>query len=480
MTIPFFVVDRSMSLKILEYCQISNQTGVYGVMTLANTTNNFKKKFRNFNSGNLIKMIDSGVFSKEGCGMDYRDLFRTYEYMNGHYGVIKDVLKNKLETIRSASQAMEEYNLKKYKFKLVGVAQGKNINDYIECYSSLKEMGYSFIAIGGLLKKNIKSARWVHVRDENFLENVVNRIRAEYPNDWLFLLGCYHPKRQDLFQKYNIWGGDYKGWIFNYRTPEWEIDRINRDIINNNIQMGLISQLLEKRMEIQRLLHRKNHSIKKKKNLIARRKKIESQIKIELEKPNPIMDVELQQLKTYFLMDDERKRELRFKQIYQYLDRNIFLTNQDRHLLIGCSKKKKSFTEPTEAMELYDGPVFRLLRSLKKQNRLPSNIGILILSAKYGLINGTTLIKPYDQIINGEVSEEYMNSINTKFKFISENKNSNINEIELFVNLGNAYLKVIKPSLDSLTGSTNVIYAKGRIGVKLKQTKEWIIKSFCQ
>ncbi len=91
-------------------------------------------------------------------------------------------------------------------------------------------MGFKYIAVGGLLKKLENTARYTRVRDESFLFNVLKTIRDKYPDDWLFVLGCYHPKRHEMFNELNVFGGDYKGWIFNYeKKPNLNIEDAQKD-----------------------------------------------------------------------------------------------------------------------------------------------------------------------------------------------------------------------------------------------------------
>ena len=56
--IPFLVVDRPMSLKLLKYCELDKQEGVYGLMGHANTSKNFQDLFRKFKGNNIIKAAD--------------------------------------------------------------------------------------------------------------------------------------------------------------------------------------------------------------------------------------------------------------------------------------------------------------------------------------------------------------------------------------------------------------------------------------
>jgi len=165
---------------------------------------------------NTIKMCDSGIFQKEGCSFEYSKLFSIYENMKVTYGIIIDYLKQKDETLKSAKKALKEYKNGNYYFQLVGVSQGETLEEYVECYNKLKKMGYSHIAVGGLLKKRENSVRYVGVRSEQLLRDTLSRIRNENPKDWLFALGCYHPKRHGSFSKIGVFGSDYKGWIFNY------------------------------------------------------------------------------------------------------------------------------------------------------------------------------------------------------------------------------------------------------------------------
>ncbi len=243
--IPFFVADRLVSLRIIKSSGLHKYDVKVGIMGHANTSKHFQDLFQIYpctdnefcdiingscpynydlkkcSAGSLIRKrtiraCDSGVFTKNGCDRAYKDLFKIYQNMDADYGIVIDYLKDKKKTIKSASDALKEYKKKDYSFKLIGVAQGNTPEEYLECYNGLKKLGYKHIAIGGLLKKLENTARYTRVRDETFLYNVIKTIRDKYPDDWLFVLGCYHPKRHDKFNELNVFGGDYKGWIFNY------------------------------------------------------------------------------------------------------------------------------------------------------------------------------------------------------------------------------------------------------------------------
>src|SRR5205807_6709914 len=113
-------------------------------------------------------------------------------------------LKDTERTLESAHQAVEYYRRHDQPFRLVGVAQGNRLREYIECYSRLRKLGFGEIAVGGLLKKKENSKRFAYIRDESALYGVLRALRLKYPDDWLFALGAYHPKRHNRFEALNI------------------------------------------------------------------------------------------------------------------------------------------------------------------------------------------------------------------------------------------------------------------------------------
>lgn len=131
-----------------------------------------------------------------------------------------DVIKDSFATLESAKEAIRIYQSKQWKFKLIGVAQGNDPDEYIKCYSDLLSIGFEYIAVGGLLKRYRNTARYVKVNNEQLLVQVLHKIRKEFNPPWLFVLGCLHPKRVKLFCELGVWGSDSKGWIFNYEKKD--------------------------------------------------------------------------------------------------------------------------------------------------------------------------------------------------------------------------------------------------------------------
>lgn len=231
--IPFFVVDRPISLKIIEGVRVPRGKKI-GLMAHANTTENFRNAFGKYPRRQVVKMCDSAIFNIRGAKNGYDKLFELYEEMGTDYGVMLDVFRDRAKTLESARRALEQFDPARHHFKLVGVAQGKTVAQYLDCYRRLKDMGYEYVAVGGLLQKKEKTARYAYVRNENFMKEVLARIRKEFSPEWLFALGCLHPSRLELFEELEVWG-DYKGWIFEYEKRDESIGAMIEALTGNHL-----------------------------------------------------------------------------------------------------------------------------------------------------------------------------------------------------------------------------------------------------
>ncbi len=423
---PFFVVDRQASLRIISGI-IPPDGKRYGLMTHANTHKNFQELFKKYPcvnpeacavignkkcpyeqdlsrcelgkkiKKNLVTICDSGVFTKEGCMYSsYEKLFEIYESLGVDYGIIMDYLKDKERTLNSAKEAIRIYNRREWTFNLMGVAQGVTKEDYLECYLELKKMGYKYIGIGGLLKKKENSARYVHVRDESLLEDILSSIREIDQDGMIFALGCYSPKRQDIFIRHSVFGSDYKGWIFQY-------------------------------------------DVRSKKR------------------------------------GDKKAQTERFRQVREFINNKILSKSQEwlnknRLLIVSCSKAKRDVEGLIPAINLYDGPIYRLLRKRITDFTNENGLDIKILSAKYGLIDPLTPIRNYDQIMTKERAEQLKYSIYREFSQLLSKKEYD----EILINLGANYMLAFEQSLTVIPETTSINILKGPIGKRLQITKRWI------
>ncbi|HOW14045.1 DUF6884 domain-containing protein [Methanosarcina sp.] len=404
--IPHFVADRPMSLRILSGMNFETHPVKVGIMLQACTTNNFRKMAAEFPCGdknycgvvngkcpydgnitkckkglslreNVTTIADSGVFTKEGATLSYSELFQRYNQMKVKRGIMLDVLRDMDGTIESAELALEAYSLEEYRFKLIGVAQGKNPEEYLKCYNKLKDMGFEEIAIGGLLTKKENTVRFASSNKERISE-IVSKINLEWPDDRCFTLGVYNPKRHEFLEGLGVNAADYKGWIFQYKKRFQDplchhIDRINqtRFFIEKNI-LSLMSGNEISHTSI---------------NCDA------EQIKNQVSSLNKKIVVENNENK-------EKERAI------------------NKVVIISCGKLKLQSSE-CFAKDAYIGKSFLLKRKYAEISKNP----FFILSAKYGLIRPEQVIDPnYNKTITSkkdcfEMAENIKKQIPYYFEF---------------------------------------------------------------
>ncbi len=254
--IPFCVADRPISLSIIKGVSLSTDIKIGILSQAATTTAAFKKCFASYpcntkviySNGEptdqvierqTVKMADSGIFGKQGCDLTYGELFKAYKEMKAQYGIMIDVFGECDATLASAKKGIKEYKRSEHQFELVGVAQGNNLPEYLRCYESLVAMGYTKVALGGLLRKRKNTVRYAHVNGGmTVLEKLLKAVREKFDPDWLFVLGAFHPKRIELFHEYGVWGSDCKGWIFNYLKRDEMLKLIRAKKLDGNCRVA--------------------------------------------------------------------------------------------------------------------------------------------------------------------------------------------------------------------------------------------------
>lgn len=132
-------------------------------------------------------------------------------------------------------------------------------------------------------------------------------------------------------------------------------------------------------------------------------------------------------------------------------------------LILPCSKQKKKLNN-TFAMDVYDGPFYRVVRINNSKN-----LSILILSARYGLISSNELISDYDQVMTDRRAEELSAGVLAELEKALRKTYYD----EIFINLGRTYMLAFLES-KYLLDEYNVSYASGQIGERLHQLKIWL------
>ena len=138
-------------------------------------------------------------------------------------------------------------------------------------------------------------------------------------------------------------------------------------------------------------------------------------------------------------------------------------------LIISCSSRKINMLGRIPAFERYDGQSYRIIRKAIREGCFPTNLDILIISAKFGLLAWDAEIEDYDQLMSKEQAHKLRPSIQENLESFLERRNYN----KLFINMGATYLKTLE-GFDWKKHFTEKIEAKGRIGEKSSQLKSWV------
>lgn len=143
-------------------------------------------------------------------------------------------------------------------------------------------------------------------------------------------------------------------------------------------------------------------------------------------------------------------------------------------LLISCSERKVLSPDLLPAIDRYDGPVYRCLRKFRSEQdgKLPNNLRILILSAKYGLIFPETEIHDYDLKMTAERSEVMRSGVHQNLSqclYFYQIAYGGMDQV--FINLGKTYMRTLE---GFHWGLVSTMEASGGIGLKTQQMKVWV------
>ena len=141
-------------------------------------------------------------------------------------------------------------------------------------------------------------------------------------------------------------------------------------------------------------------------------------------------------------------------------------------LIISCSQCKVDTAGLLPAIDRYDGPTYRTLRKAKREERIPKNLEVLIISAKYGLFLPTTGIPNYDlkmMPVRAEAIRPQVQKELRKYLKFHEIFRGPIDQV--FINLGKTYMRTLE---GFHWGLVSTLEASGGIGLKTQQMKAWL------
>lgn len=137
-------------------------------------------------------------------------------------------------------------------------------------------------------------------------------------------------------------------------------------------------------------------------------------------------------------------------------------------LILGCSQAKRQYDAKLPALEVYDGPNYRVLRKFLREYQWPQNIAVSTLSAKHGLFGAIKEISHYDQRMDhGTARAIAADCGNTLLKWAG-------NYGKIYVALGKDYLPAIQPALNRV--DTQPHFFSGGIGRQQSQVKDFLLR----
>ena len=136
-------------------------------------------------------------------------------------------------------------------------------------------------------------------------------------------------------------------------------------------------------------------------------------------------------------------------------------------LILGCADRKRDSDDLLPALDLYDGPAYRVVRKFLRDYQWPEDVSIAVLSAEYGLFGVLRGIHHYDRRMDSTTARAKAAECSEILgKWATSHRS-------VHLSLGKDYMPAVRPGLESLSITKEVF--PGGIGQKLKQIKTFLM-----
>jgi len=141
----------------------------------------------------------------------------------------------------------------------------------------------------------------------------------------------------------------------------------------------------------------------------------------------------------------------------------------DRLLILACSQRKTPVKGYLQAIDRYDGPAFRVLRKYLRENS-DGSLAVLILSAKYGLIEPQRAIPRYDQRLSGALADSLRPQVLKAARRVLRSR------LWRAVGLcaGNEYRSVLDGIAELMPAGARLDLLAGGLGKRLTALRDWL------
>jgi hypothetical protein len=144
----------------------------------------------------------------------------------------------------------------------------------------------------------------------------------------------------------------------------------------------------------------------------------------------------------------------------------------NRLLILACSQRKTAAKGILTAIERYDGPAFRVLRKYLREK--PSNApSVVILSAKFGLIEDTQKIPNYDCRLSQTTAERLRPQV---LKVLRQKLESQPWH-SIGICAGQEYQKALLGFSSLIPDGATVDLIEGGLGPRLTRLRAWLHES---
>lgn len=144
-----------------------------------------------------------------------------------------------------------------------------------------------------------------------------------------------------------------------------------------------------------------------------------------------------------------------------------------RLLLLNCASRKRGDAGELPAIERYDGPMYRMLRRVRRDGLWPEDTRVLILSAEFGLLDAEQPIPDYDRLLDAERASEISRAVARAL----DERLRELRPTEVAAALTQRYLPLVQPVLAHLPGGIVLRRITGRPGEMMSQVKRWLLRT---
>jgi hypothetical protein len=141
-------------------------------------------------------------------------------------------------------------------------------------------------------------------------------------------------------------------------------------------------------------------------------------------------------------------------------------------LILSCSQRKATAAGRVPAIDRYDGPVFRVLRNYLRDCSSEA-LTVLIVSAKYGLIESNRRIPVYDCRMSAARAKELRPYVLAAARRLLASRRWQ----EVGVCAGKHYRSALDGFLPLLPHGSQVVFLGGGQGPRLARLRAWLRRS---